>query len=108
MNNQRRMEELSGERNVDQPGSASSSPYVPGEGAAREGNLADRPEVGTGTSERKRARELEPPEGPRMAKTLKMDEVGNEKEPVDMEDDKDEDLAEAVCWVAGDGDGMRR
>ncbi len=48
----------------------------------------------------KRACELEPPEGPRMAKTLKRAELENDEEPAYMEDDTDEDLAEAVCRVA--------
>ncbi len=51
----RRMEghsERANGRNVREPGSASLGPHVPGEGAAREGSLADRPEVGTGPSER--------------------------------------------------------
>ncbi len=51
-----------------------------------------------------------------MAKTLKRNEMEEEEEPVAMEDDKDEDVAEAVCRVAGEhspkvqeeGDGMRK
>ncbi len=67
------------ERIARTPGSASSGPPVSGEGAAREENIADRPEVGAGLGEWKGARCSEPPEEPRTAKTWKRDAVEREE-----------------------------
>ncbi len=45
-----------------------------------------------------------------MAKALKRDEVEHDAEPIDLEDDKDEDLAEAVFSISGGAapGGIRR
>ncbi len=46
-------------------------------------------------------RDLKRYEEPRLAKTLRKSDLDNEGEVVDMEDEKDEDLAEAVCMISG-------
>ncbi len=111
LHNKRRAEDLRGGTREEQPGSASSTPYVPGEGAARRETSADRPEVGTGQGGQERARELDEDE-PRVAKTVRRGELEQGDEPVAMEDDNEEgDIADAICRVAGGAfpkDGRRR
>ncbi len=78
--------------------------HVPGEGAARQGNLADRPEVGMGSGERKRVTFADEAEETREANVMRREELIADNIPdevIDMEVDTEENMAEVVCRIKG-------
>ncbi len=84
----RRAEEMRGEGNARGQASSSSGGNV---------RMEDRQEQGT----KKRTREVDE-KGPRVANTLRREELSQDEEPVAMEDESNEDnMAEAICRIAG-------